>query len=346
MQQPTVGRLAPSPTGALHLGNARTFLMAWLSIRQQAGTILLRIEDIDSPRVKPWAVQQTLEDLRWIGLDWDYGPEENAFSIPLIQTQRADRYREVLDQLVRDHKLYRCYCSRSEVTAAASAPHEGPLANTAENYASTDTNSPMDQTQPLEGTVYPGTCRRPENFGSLCHAESRPFAWRWWFDDGPLEWTDMLLGRQSAFPAKQLGDFVIGKGDGWPAYQLAVIVDDHDMGVNEVVRGCDLVPSTYRQIAVLDHLRWDRPRYIHLPLMVGQDGRRLAKRHGDTRLAWFREAGVSPELIVGFLAHSIGMIDKIESVQAAELIDVFDWKRVQTAATTFDLQQFIKDFIG
>ena len=345
VMQTVVGRLAPSPTGALHLGNARSFLLAWLSIRQQRGKLWLRIEDIDSPRVKPWALQATIDDLRWLGLDWDAGPDDaqgchlpadrtssqttsieqptRPQPIEAIQTQRLPRYRQVLEQLIADGCLYRCTCSRSEVAQAASAPHESSLAS-------------------LEGPVYPGTCR-PQLPSDSAQASRRDmsapggnFAWRWRFHAGELVWRDQMRGSMRANPAEQLGDFVIARGDGTPAYQLAVVVDDHDMQVTEVVRGDDLIFSTYRQLAILEHLGWSTPGYFHVPLMLGPDGRRLAKRHGDTRLSTFREQGVAAERVVGYLAWTLGMQATPEPLRASDLIGQLDWSALTRKPTVVD----------
>lgn len=321
-----IGRLAPSPTGALHLGNARSFLLAWLSIRRQSGTLLLRIEDIDSPRVKPWARQQTLDDLRWLGLDWDWGPDVGGPHSSYIQTERTSRYSEVLNQLISDKVIYPCTCTRREVAEAASAPHE----------------QAVGEMLPIEGTVYPGTCRSRTDYDS-----SAEFAWRWRFQPGLVTWIDEVLGEQVAEPERQLGDFVIGKSDGVPAYQLAVVVDDFDMGVTEVVRGSDLVPSTYRQLAILKHLGWPVPKYCHVPLIVGPDGRRLAKRHGDTRLSYFRERGISPQLLLGYLAWTLGLIGEPAAIEAKELIniqDCVDWQNLPVSPTVFVLDDFLRRY--
>jgi glutamyl-tRNA synthetase len=369
-----IGRLAPSPTGALHIGNARSFLLAWLSVRQQQGKLLLRIEDIDSPRVKPWAVAQTIEDLQWLGLDWDYGPgstsadssstssssadgtwsDSDGPRVPFVQTQRRARYREVLEQLVADGAIYRCYCTRSEVAEAASAPHE--------NRSMVASGAGATELPQLEGTIYPGTCRprrlndsgaskgnglagpdqRADAGESLANASGgeqlreRTYAWRWDFAEGAVNWRDAVLGEQRAEPARQLGDFVIGKSDWTPAYQLAVVVDDHDMGVTEVVRGQDLVPSTYRQLAIIEHLRWEPPAYVHVPLVIGPDGRRLAKRHGDSRLSHYRERGMRSQQIVGYLAWTLGMIPQPVAIEPATLLGGLDWRRIPTEPTVFD----------
>lgn len=358
---PVVGRLAPSPTGALHLGNARSFLLAWLSIRQQQGQLWLRIEDIDSPRVKPWAVQSTLEDLRWLGLDWDIGPQLSLSDSPssspepshhpqqmaqvdeaselqpasgyvdTIQSRRLARYRQVLEQLIAAGRVYPCTCSRSEVAQAASAPHENSWTT-------------------LEGPIYPGTCRQRTadalasrhsaaiDPSAVASAHSK-FAWRWHFAAGEVAWQDGLHGNQQAHPAEQLGDFVIAQADGTPAYQLAVVVDDHDMQVTEIVRGDDLIFSTYRQLAILQHLSWPAPHYLHVPLMLGPDGRRLAKRHGDTRLSTYRQRGVSAEQIVGYLAWTLGLQSHNTPLAAVELIGKLEWPNLSLQPTVVDSQQ-------
>lgn len=296
------GRLAPSPTGAQHVGNARTFLLAWLSARSQQGAIVFRMEDIDSPRVKPWAVQQAMDDLRWLGLDWDFGPDVGGPHAPYTQTERQGLYRAALDRLKGAELIYPCTCSRSDVEAAASAPHAGQ-----------------------EGPVYPGTCSHRTAAEAKALA-GRPFSWRFRLQ-GSDSFTDILHGPQSqALPS--LGDFVIAKSDDTPAYQLAVVVDDHAMGVTEVVRGDDLLPSTFRQRAIARALNFDSPVYVHVPLVIGPDGRRLAKRHGDTRISVLREQGIPPERLIGNLAHSAGLIDRPEPTAARDLIPHFNWNKL------------------
>ena len=326
MSQPVVGRLAPSPTGALHLGNARSFLLAWLSVRQQGGKLLLRIEDIDSPRVKPWAKQATIDDLHWLGIDWDEGPDiqselaEAVDRVPFVQTQRLQRYQQVLSSLIDDQVVYPCTCSRSEVAQAASAPHEASM-------------------HALEGPIYPGTCR-DKRLVLQPQGDAAKFAWRWKFHSGEMVWQDGLKGTMSARPDQQLGDFVIARGDGTPAYQLAVVVDDHDMCVTEVVRGDDLLCSTYRQLAILEQLGWSPPSYFHVPLIVGPDGRRLAKRHGDTRLSAFRQQGISAEQLIGYLAWTLNLLERPIPTRANDLIGRLDWKKLSTAPTVFRGDEF------
>lgn len=302
-----VSRLAPSPTGALHVGNARTFLLNWLLARQGGWRLLMRIEDIDSPRVKADAAQGLLGDLRWLGLDWD-GPV-------VFQSQRLGRYAAALGRLLASGSAYACTCTRREVELAASAPH-------AEDGAA----------------VYPGTCRgRYRDAAEAQRQSGRAPAFRFAAPAGAVEVVDHIAGTRVYQPMEQLGDFVVAKADGTPAYQLAVVVDDAEMGVSEVVRGDDLLESTPRQMLVYRALGLgDRiPAYWHVPLVVGPDGRRLAKRHGDTRLSTLRACGADPRRLVAQLARSAG-IETGESAWPAELVGRFDPALLPRRAVVYD----------
>lgn len=293
-----VGRLAPSPTGVLHLGNARSFLLAWLSIRSRGGRVRLRVEDIDGPRVKKEATEQVLEDLRWLGLDWD--------GVPLLQSTRVQEYAGAATRLVESGYAYPCVCSRREVEEAASAPHE-------------DWH---------DSVVYPGTCRG--RFSSLPEARERTGqepALRFRVETDRVPFVDGFCGPQEGRVA---GDFVIQKRDGAPAYQLAVVVDDAATGIDEVLRGADLLVSTPRQLLLYAALGLAPPAFLHTPLLVGPDGRRLAKRHGDTSLRHFRSIGVTPEQVVGYLARVSGLlpIGSDPRCGAAALLAGFDLTRV------------------
>ena len=291
-----VGRLAPSPTGAQHVGNARTYLIAWLSARSAGGRVVLRIEDVDSPRIKTGAAAQACDDLRWLGLDWD--------GEPLVQTQRLALYETALDKLREQELVYPCTCSRADVERAASAPH-------------------LDH----EGPVYPGLCahRRAADAATL---GDQSYCWRFRVPATSPAFVDGFLG-PTTFDLRTLGgDFVVWKaprGDigATPAYQLAVVVDDAAQGVTEVVRGDDLVPSTPRQLLLYAALGLTLPRFVHVPLVVGTDGRRLAKRHGDTRLATLREASVTAENLLGLLAWSCGWLERVRPVTMRELLSRF-----------------------
>jgi glutamyl-tRNA synthetase len=292
--------LAPSPTGVLHLGNARSFLLAWLSVRARGGTLRLRVEDIDGPRVKPGAERAALDDLEWLGLDWD--------GEVVRQSDRLERYEAAARRLVAAGLAYPCVCSRREIEEAASAPHEDGL----------------------DAPAYPGTCRG--RFASLDEARAasgRDAALRFRVDTTNVPFEDALRGEQTGAIA---GDFVIRKRDGGPAYQLAVVVDDAAMAIDEVLRGDDLLPSTPRQLLLYRALGLRAPRFCHVPLVVGPDGRRLAKRHGDTSLAHFRAQGVRADEIVGFLAELCGLRERGARCSPRELLEGFDLAKLPRTA--------------
>ncbi len=270
------------------MGNARTYLIAWLSARSRGGRMVLRIEDIDSPRVKQGADQQALRDLEWLGLDWDEGP--------IVQSERLPLYRAALEQLMTAERVYPCTCTRSDVERAASAPH-------------------LEH----EGPVYPGTCAG-RRVGDALELTNRPYCWRFRVPAKSPAFIDGFQGEVQIDLRWMGGDFVVWKTATLPSYQLAVVVDDAAQGVTEVVRGEDLIPSTPRQLLLYQALGLTPPQFVHVPLVVGPDGRRLAKRHGDTRLSALREAGVRPEMLLGLLAWSCGWLAAIEPITLRELL--------------------------
>jgi len=309
---PTAGgevtRLAPSPTGALHLGNARTFLVNWAMARRNGWRIVLRIEDLDGPRVKPQASAAAIDTLRWLGLNWD-GP-------PTHQSHDLTPYREALKALQDQDAIYPCACTRKDILSAQSAPHE-------------------DEHE----LRYPGTCR-PQSRPDRADApetilEDSPYAWRVKVPDGPVTFQDALHGEQSFDIQKQVGDFVVASKMGLPAYQLAVVVDDARAGVTQVVRGDDLLGSSARQLFLYRMLGLGPlPTYTHLPLVLGPDGRRLAKRHGDTRVSAYREQGVSPQRLIGLLAWWSRVDTKRQMMTAHEFAQQLDMKRIGTGTVT------------
>jgi glutamyl-tRNA synthetase len=292
-----IGRLAPSPTGAQHVGNARTYLIAWLSARQRGGRIVLRIEDIDSPRIKAGADRQAVVDLHWLGLDWDEGP--------LVQTERMREYASALARLQDSELVYPCTCTRGDVERAASAPH-------------------WEQ----EGPIYPGVCagRRVRDAEALAE---QAYCWRFRVPADSPSFVDGFRGATHIDLRSAGGDFIVwkaarpGNARATPSYQLAVVVDDAAQGVTEVVRGDDLIPSTPRQLLLYQALGLTPPAFVHVPLVVGPDGRRLAKRHGDTRLSALREAGVRPEMLLGLLAWSCGWLPAIKPIHVHDLLARF-----------------------
>lgn len=316
---PVIARLAPSPTGVLHLGNARTFLWAWLSVRAQGGKMILRIEDLET-RARPGVTEQMLDDLLWLGLDWDEGPawpDEAAHGAsvhgasphaPYLQSQRGAYYRAVHEQLRAKNLIYPCVCTRADIAAAQAAPHEGDAAE--------------------QEPRYPGTCRdRFSSYEEACRAAApgKKPCWRLRTEPGEVVFEDRCFGGQRIDVHASVGDFVVAKEPEVPAYQLAVVADDIAMGVTEVVRGDDLIPSTARQILLYRALGADLPTYGHAPLVVGPDGKRLAKRHGDARLHSFRAAGVSAEQIVGVLARWSGL-NAPAPASARDLVAHWSWE--------------------
>ena len=297
--RPLIGRLAPSPTGVLHLGNARSFLLAWLSIRSQGGQLWLRIDDIDGPRVRSGAIESSIEDLQWLGLDWDGEVQ--------IQSDRLPRHQQVLDTLIEAGLAYPCVCTRSEVEEAATAPHESIG---------------------VDAPVYPGSCRgRWSSEEQATEETGRDCAIRLAVSEDAIAFEDRFAGRCEG---RLHGDFVIRKRDGTPAYQLAVVVDDLDSGVTEVLRADDLLPSTPRQMLIYRHLGAESPDFTHVPLVVGPDHRRLAKRHGDTSLARYRREGISPEAIIGALAHGSGWVEEGTRCRPEDLLARFDLSSLPT----------------
>ena len=275
LSSPT-GRLAPSPTGELHLGHARSFLLAWWSARSRGGRVVLRIEDLDRARARQEWIDTCRRDLEWLGLDWD-GPE-------LLQSTRLDAIQAALDQLLERDLAYPCTCSRREIQSVLSAPHAG-------------------------GELpYPGTCRgRWRTPREAERATSRPSGVRLRVAPGPVPWSDALLGPQAHDVAQEVGDFLLSRRDGVFAYQLAVVVHDALQGVTEVLRGDDLAPSAARQALLLDALGLPRPTWIHVPLVLGPDHERLAKRNAPLSLAALRAQHVDPRALVTWAARSAGL---------------------------------------
>jgi glutamyl-tRNA synthetase len=310
MKETITGRLAPSPTGGLHIGHARTFLIAWLAARHAGGKVILRIEDLDATRVRPEAAETMRIDLAWLGLDWDEGSDIGGPSEPYIQSRRRPIYDDVLDRLKATESVYPCTCTRSDIARAASAPH-------AED----------------EGPIYPGTCthRRVADAALL---GDRPFAWRFRVPAGPIEWNDLVRGPTAIEPARIGGDFIVARNGAGIGYQLAVVADDALMGVNQVIRGDDLIPSTPRQILLFRQLGWSSPRFGHVPLVVGHDGRRLAKRDGSIKLATLRESGVDPRRLIGSLARSCGWAEDVVPSRPRDWIGRFDWRAIPSEPST------------
>jgi len=272
------GRLAPSPTGLLHLGHARTFWVAQERARANGGTLVLRNEDIDSTRFKLEFVPQMIEDLRWFGFEWQEGPDCGGPFGPYSQSERRLFYAAALEKLRERGFVYPCTCSRKDIRDAASAPNAGDD----------------------EGPIYPGTCCN-KNLSTLNPQLSTRFSWRFRVPDGEtISYTDGNFGEQKFVAGKDFGDFVVWRGDDVPAYQLACVVDDAAMSITEVVRGADLLLSTARQILLYRALGLTPPAFYHCALMLDEKGKRLAKRHDALSLRALRERGETSESLRQF----------------------------------------------
>lgn len=305
------GRFAPSPSGRMHLGNVFSALMAWLSVKSVGGTAVLRIEDLDTARCKPVYTEQLLDDLRYLGLTFDEGEGIGGPHGPYKQSERTEYYEDVLSRLQEQGVIYPCYCSRDELRAS-NAPHAS------------------------DGRIlYSGRCR------ALTDEERRLFArrpaYRIKASDEQYTFRDGVFGKQSGFVSQDFGDFIVRRSDGLFAYQLAVVADDIAMGINEVVRGRDLLSSVIPQKQLYDLLGAPSPVYYHVPLLVAPDGRRLSKRDGDLDLGALRNRFSTAEPLIGYLLHAAGLLDHDEPLSAREAVTVFDWNRLSCKDIVVDV---------
>lgn len=296
MEQKTVrGRFAPSPSGRMHLGNIWSGLLAWLSARSQGGEMVLRLEDLDPDRCTRAWCDQVMRDLEWLGLTWD--------NEPVYQSERTEVYAQAFHTLEEQGLIYPCYCTRAE-RLAASAPHRS------------------------DGqTIYDGRCSRLTEGEREVLSQTRRPAWRVKVGQESITFCDLLQGEYKEDLKTDCGDFILRRSDGVYAYQLAVVVDDAAMGVNQVVRGSDLLSSTPRQIYLQRLLGLKEPEYGHVPLLLSADGRRLAKRDRDQELGELQSRYTAPELL-GRLAHRAGLIPEPAPITAQELIPLFSWEKL------------------
>lgn len=315
------GRFAPSPTGDIHLGNVWTALLAWLQVRQAGGTFVLRVEDLDPDRSRSALASQQIDDLHWLGLDWDEGPDIGGACSPYVQSQRIGHYTAALEQLMVSGLVYPCYCTRAEVRAAASAPHD---------------NAGLGD--------YPGTCRSltPDEQRERAARGRRP-SLRIHMPDNPtlIHFDDLCQGNVTEDLATGAADFVLRRADSIHAYQLAVVVDDGLMGITHVIRGADLLSSTARQIWLHQLLGYPAPRFGHVPLLLGNDGHRLSKRHGALSVARLRAAGIRPEQIIGALAYRAGLTLREEAMMPHDLVRIFDLSRLPREPLRIDERTFV-----
>jgi glutamyl-tRNA synthetase len=287
------GRFAPSPSGELHAGNARTALLAWLQARSAGGRFVMRVEDLDPGRSRAHLLQAQLHDLRWMGLDWDEGPDVGGGFGPYLQSDRHALYEDALQRLREKGLVYACYCTRREIAAASSAPHQ----------------------EDDEGPPYNGRCAA-ETAG-----RKGPAALRFRVPDRAVSFQDHIAGAVSHFPLRETGDFVVRRKDGVASYQLAVTVDDAAMEISHVLRGADLLPSTARQLLLYEALELRPPAWTHVPLLLGSDGERLSKRHGAISIREHREGGTTPQQFVGYLAATCGLAEQGEELTPLQLLD-------------------------
>ena len=309
MEHLPTGRFAPTPSGRMHLGNLFAALLAWLDVRHEGGRLVLRIEDLDTQRTSPEYAGQLMEDLIWLGLDWD----EGGLTPDYMQSCRGTYYEEAFHRLEEKGLIYPCYCSRTQ-RMAASAPHREDGA-----------------------VVYSGRCfyLTPQERAKLEAAGRRP-AWRVRCPDLEVTVDDGNCGTYTENLARDCGDFIVQRSDGVFAYQLAVVVDDALMGIDRVVRGRDLLCSAPRQAWLHEVLGYPPPRFFHVPLLLASDGRRLAKRDRDLDMGVLRERFTAPEL-TGLLACWAGLLDRPEKVTAVELVSEFSWAKVPKADVVVDL---------
>jgi glutamyl-tRNA synthetase len=301
----------------MHLGNAWTALLAWLDIRKLGGTMVLRMEDLDPDRCRAHFAEGLLEDLCWLGLDWDEGPDRPGDFSPYNQSERFDLYLAAFEEFVRQGLVYPCFCSRAQLRSAASvvsAPHAGEM-------------------EP----VYSGRCAQfsPQEQSDVMAAK-RQAAYRLRVGPAEIAFVDLLFGPQRQALQQSCGDFVIRRSDGVYAYQLAVVVDDAAMGITRILRGADLLASTPRQIYLWQLLGFQPPDFIHVPLLLGTDGSRLSKRQGSLAIAALRQAGVRPEQVIGHLAAWAGLVEQPEPLRPAELIDSFSLDRIPRTPVVVD----------
>lgn len=309
------GRFAPSPSGRMHLGNVYSAVLSWLSAKSQGGEWLLRIEDLDTQRCKPEYALQIEDDLRWMGLVWDEGGSTGGPSGPYYQSQRNAIYQNELEKLHSKGLLYPCYCTRADIMAS-SAPHQ------------TDGQ-----------VVYSGRCRTLSESQRIELEKVRKPATRLMVEDAEICFTDIHYGRQCFNLAHDCGDFIVQRADGNFAYQLAVVADDALMGVTEVVRGCDLLPSTPQQIYLYRLLGYDAPQFAHVPLLMSKDGHRLAKRDKGADMGFLRQT-YTPEMLLGKIAYYAGLADNQEAISLRELTDEFQWEKVAKTGIVVEPDQF------
>lgn len=305
------GRFAPTPSGHIHIGNARTALVTWLSVRSKEGKLIWRLEDLDQPRNLEGAAEQAIEDLKWLGLNWDEGGGKGGPFSPYTQSERFEYYENALKKLAELDRLFPCSYSRRELENIARAPHSGQEFRKA--------YSPSLRPQGLDQKWYTD------------YASKSDFAFRFKVEPGVVRFDDGLFGSREENVAETLGDFVLKRKDSIYAYQLAVVVDDIAMDITEVVRGSDLLDSTARQIQLIEALGAEVPSYLHVPMILNSDGEKLSKRNKAIEIRELRKEGVLPEQVLGYFAHSLGLIDRRERLKPEDLLASFSPSEISSS---------------
>jgi nondiscriminating glutamyl-tRNA synthetase len=310
-------RFAPSPTGHLHIGNARTAIMNWIFARHQGGTFVLRIEDTDRERSTAQSEASILNDLRWLGLSWDEGPDNGGPRGPYRQSERPGIYRDHLRRLEIDGRVYPCYCTTDELEERRKAA--------------------LDRGESLR---YDGHCRDLSDVQRRRYeTDGRKPAYRFRVDPGETAFEDLIKGGIS-FPNDTIGDFIIARHDGMPMYNFACVIDDHLMDITHVIRGNDHVSNTPRQVLIYKAFGWDGPFFAHIPMILGKDRERLSKRHGATSVDQYREAGYLPEALVNFLSLLSWSSESGDEILSRDrLVREFDFTRVSQSAAVFDIEK-------
>ena len=306
-------RFAPSPSGYLHIGGVRTALFNWLWARKTGGKFILRVEDTDQERSSIESVRAILDSLNWLGLDWDEGPEKGGEFGSYFQSERKALYRSVTDKLISEGKAYRCYCTKEELDAQREA---------------------LKAKNPKAAFVYPGTCR------DRVDQPDKPHVVRFKSpSEGLTEFTDKVFGL-IATPNKSQQDFVLVRTDGYPLYNLAATVDDHEMQMTFVARGRDHIGNTPQQILIYRAMGWEPPEFAHLPMMLNAKGEKLSKRHAAVSTQDYKDKGYTPAAVLNYLVRFGWSFGDKEIFSLPELIDAFDWERVNKSDGKFDEKKF------
>jgi len=306
-------RFAPSPSGYLHIGGARTALFNWLWARKMGGQFVVRVEDTDEDRSSIESVRAILDSMKWLGMDWDEGPEVDGPHAPYFQSERKDRYKAAVDKLIADGKAYRCYCTKEELAAQREA---------------------VKAADPKAQFVYPGTCRNRTDSPDL------PYVVRFKAPkEGATAFDDQVFGNIST-PNSQQQDFVIVRPNGLPLYNLAAVVDDHEMGITLVARGRDHIGNTPAQIMLYEALGWQAPKFAHLPMMLSPKGEKLSKRHASVSVTEYKEKGYTPDAVLNYLVRFGWSSGDQEIFSRDQLVEAFNWDHVGKSDGKFDAAKF------